>query len=86
MNVSAVFAIQTQGRNATFERWAFTYRVEYSEDCNTFNKVLDVATGLDQVRKRSWIVCCLHLKIEFRSCARGVVDLASFIITYEQHQ
>jgi len=45
-----MFAIQTQGRDDTWERWAYTYRVEYSEDCNTFNKVLDPATGLHQVR------------------------------------
>ena len=51
MHVSAVFAIQTQGRGIDqYLRWAYTYRVEYSEDCNTFNKVLNVATGLNQVR------------------------------------
>jgi len=31
-------------------------------------------------------VCCLHLKMEFRSCARGVSGVASFITTDEQLQ
>ena len=35
----------------------------------------------------SWIVCCLHLIIEFCSCAKGVVSgEASFITTDEQLQ
>jgi len=34
----------------------------------------------------SWIVCCLHLKIEFRSCARGVSGVAFFITTDEHLQ
>ena len=38
--------------------------------------------------KRSWSVhvCCLHLKTEFCSCARGVNGVASFITTDEQLQ
>ena len=31
-------------------------------------------------------VCCLHLKMEFRSCAGGVSGVASFITTDEQLQ
>jgi len=36
----------------------------------------------------SWSVhvCCLNFKMEFRSCARGVSGVASFIITDEQLQ
>jgi len=34
----------------------------------------------------SRIVCCLHLKIEFRLCARGVRYVASFITIYEQSE
>ena len=36
----------------------------------------------------SWSVhvCCLHLKMEFCSCARGVSGVASFITTDEQLQ
>jgi len=41
VNVSAVFAIQTQGR-AKLVRWVRTFRVEYSQDCITFNSLLDV--------------------------------------------
>jgi len=41
MNVSAVFAIQTQGRDS-LNRWVNTYRVEYSQDCVTFDSLLDV--------------------------------------------
>ena len=49
MNVSTVFAIQTQGRDAVWERWVYTYRIEYSQDCNTFINVLD-GNGNSQVR------------------------------------
>ena len=49
LNVSAVVAIQTQGR-ANDNRWVVTYRVEYSQDCATFNRVLD-ADGNNRVRK-----------------------------------
>ena len=31
-------------------------------------------------------VCCLHLKMEFCLCARGVSGVVSFIITNEQLQ
>jgi len=48
MNISAVVAIQTQGR-ANDDRWVVTYRVEYSQDCATFYRVLD-ADGNDRVR------------------------------------
>jgi len=48
MNVSTVFAIQTQGR-AGWDQWVSTYRVEYSQDCSTFNNLLDV-DGNNQVR------------------------------------
>ena len=48
MNVSTVFAIQTQGR-ADYDRWVNTYRVQYSQDCTTFNNLLDV-DGNNQVR------------------------------------
>jgi len=41
MNVSAVFAIQTEGR-ADMEQWVTSYRVEFSQDCNTFNYLTDV--------------------------------------------
>jgi len=34
----------------------------------------------------SWIVCCLHLQIEFRSCAGGVKCVAFFIFCGEQLQ
>jgi len=36
----------------------------------------------------SWSVrvCCLHLTIEIRLCARGVSGVASFITTDEQFQ
>ena len=34
----------------------------------------------------SWIVCCLHLKIEFRSCPWGVRGVAFFISTDKQLQ
>jgi len=37
----------------------------------------------------SWIVSCLHVKMEFRSCDReegGVSGVASFITTDEQLQ
>jgi len=50
MNVSSVFAIQTQGRyhNGTLDRWPQTYRVAYSQDCSTFTNLLDV-NGNNQV-------------------------------------
>ena len=48
MNVSTVFAIQTQGRYDS-DRWVTTYRVEYSQDCSTFNNLLDV-DGNNQVQ------------------------------------
>jgi len=54
MNISAVVAIQTQGR-ANDDRWVVTYRVEYSQDCTTFYRVLD-ADGNNRVRKSD----CLH--------------------------
>jgi len=34
----------------------------------------------------SWIVCCLHVEKEFRSCAMGVRGVASFITTDKQLQ
>ena len=49
MNVSTVFAIQTQGRGDGSESWVKTYYVEYSQDCNTFTSQLDV-DGTTQVR------------------------------------
>jgi len=50
MSVSVVAAVQTQGRYSTsINRWVFTYRVEYSQDCVTFTRLLD-GNGNDQVR------------------------------------
>jgi len=55
MSVSVVAAIQTQGRYSTsINRWVFTYRVEYSQDCVTFTRLLD-GNGNDQVR--SFLIC-----------------------------
>jgi len=51
MDVSVVQAIQTQGRaSSTFDRWVYTYRVKYSQDCVTFNSLLD-ANGNNKVRR-----------------------------------
>jgi len=50
MNVSTVFAIQTQGRGDSSEFWVTTYRVQYSQDCTTFINVLDV-DGNNQVQR-----------------------------------
>ena len=41
LNVSAVFAIQTQGRT-DMDQWVTTYRIEHSLDCVIFNNLLDV--------------------------------------------
>ena len=50
MNVSVVLAIQTQGRGSiSNDQWTYTYRVQYSQDCNTFNNLLD-GNGNNQVR------------------------------------
>ena len=48
MNLSTVFAIQTQG-GANIDRWVSTFRIEYSQDCANFSRVLDLA-GNTQVR------------------------------------
>jgi len=48
MIVSSVLAIQTQGQ-ADMGRWVKTFRLEYNQDCVTFNSVLDI-DGNDQVR------------------------------------
>jgi len=42
MGASTVVAIQTQGR-ANMDRMVWTYRMEYSPDCATFIRVLDVS-------------------------------------------
>jgi len=47
MNMSTVVAMQTQGR-ANLDRWVYTYRLEYSQDCVTFNRLLSV-DGNNQV-------------------------------------
>lgn len=56
MNVSSVLAIQTQG-GANMDRWVKTFRIEYSQDCVTFNKVLDI-DGNDLVRILMFVFTC----------------------------
>ena len=48
MSASLVVGIQTQGR-ADIDHWVKTFRIEYSQDCVQFTKLLDV-TGTDMVR------------------------------------
>jgi len=48
MNVSTVFAIQTEGQDS-MDRWVTTFRIEYSQNCATFSRVLDVG-GNNRVR------------------------------------
>jgi len=54
MNVSAGFAIQTQGR-PLLDRWVKTYRIEYSQDCATFNSLLN-ADGTHQVIEHNCMI------------------------------
>jgi len=37
----------------------------------TCNLAIQLLAFIDDINQGSWVVCCLHLKIEFRSCARG---------------
>jgi len=41
MHVSAVLAIQIQGRHHV-DQWVLTFRLEYSLDCITFYSIVDV--------------------------------------------
>jgi len=60
MNLSTVFAIQTQG-GANMDRWVSTFRIEYSQDCANFSRVFDLV-GNTQVRTFFIKFCFLHLK------------------------
>ena len=48
MHVSKVLAKQTKGR-ADYGNWVISYRIEYSQDCVTFNGLMDV-NGNNHVR------------------------------------
>ena len=48
MSVSRVVEVQTQGRS-DFDQWVLSYRMEYSEDCASFNYILDI-NGNNEVR------------------------------------
>jgi len=48
MHVSTVFAVQTQGRG-DMDHWIESFRLEYSQDCVSFNSMLNV-NGNNHVR------------------------------------
>jgi len=49
MHVCTVYAIQTKGRGNT-NQWMESFRVEYSQDCSSFNSLMDVYY-MNHVRK-----------------------------------
>ena len=78
MSVSTVVAIQTQGRYSTaVDRWVYTYRVEYSQDCATFNKLLD-ANGNNQVRRFLIFLKVLLPSYQTKCQACQILRLISF--------
>lgn len=48
MYVSKVIAVQTQGRG-DMDQWIESFRLEYSQDCATFNSLLN-GNGYNHVR------------------------------------
>ena len=50
MHVSMVSAIQTKGRGNT-NQWIESFRVEYSQDCTSFNSLMNVY-HINHVRNR----------------------------------
>jgi len=63
MNVSRLVVMQIQGWYH-MDHWVLSYRLEYSQDCATFNNVLDV-NGFNMVKHVSNLFmynCCFRWK------------------------
>jgi len=56
MDVSSVFAVQTQGRG-DFQQWVVTFRLEHSLDCVTFSSLLDVDGSNQVYYVCKWYTC-----------------------------